>query len=97
MSSLGLVPSKLGNLLNLMNQNYKGNVTISPNVRVSDFLNVLRNPSPDFVRESRIISEQNTYKKISLIRTIFEIEQEIKILHESLDHLEIIDEEVGSK
>lgn len=97
LSSLGLVPEKLTNLLRLANQNYKGDVTISPNVRISDFLNVLRNPTPDFVRDSRIISEKNTYKKISLIRSIFEIEQEIKVLHQSLQHLENFDEEAGSK
>ena len=52
MASFGLIPEKLSNLLMLLNQNYKGNVTISPHVRVNDFINVLRNPTADFVKES---------------------------------------------
>ena len=52
LSSLGLIPEKLSSLIGLMNQNYKGNVTISPSVRFGDYINLLRNPTPDFVKES---------------------------------------------
>mmetsp|Transcript_22443 Transcript_22443/g.19938 ORF Transcript_22443/g.19938 Transcript_22443/m.19938 type:complete len:192 (-) Transcript_22443:307-882(-) len=96
-SFLGLIPAKLSNLIGLLNQNYKGHVTISPRVRLSDFINILRNPTPDFVKETSRRSEQNIYTKISMIKALYATEREIKILYESVKSLHARDEEAGSK
>lgn len=74
MSSLGFLPEKVERVAGIATQNYKGHVTISPKVRFSDYMKILRNPSPEYVEEATKLSQQNTYPKIRLIKSIYEIE-----------------------
>jgi predicted acylesterase/phospholipase RssA len=50
LSSLGVIPDKLRTVIGLINQTYQGNVTISPQVKISDYWNLLRNPTPTFIK-----------------------------------------------
>lgn len=52
LSSLGLVPEKVERVAGIATQNYKGHVTISPKVRIGDYLNILRNPTPEYIEEA---------------------------------------------
>ena len=79
-TSLGLIPGQLDKLPFLMSQNYKGHVTVSPNIRLMDFMNLLRNPTPEYVQQAIVKAEKYTYPKISIIKSIFEIEREIHTL-----------------
>jgi hypothetical protein len=97
LSSLGLFPEKLTRVIGVMNQNYKGDVTISPQLRFNDYLNILRNPTPNFIKETCKKSESNTYTKISLIKAIYEIEREINDLYKSVQNMTEFDQESGSK
>jgi len=78
MSFFGLIPEKVERVAGIATQNYKGHVTISPKVRFSDYINILRNPSPEYIADASRLSQHNTYPKIRLIRSIYEIEREIK-------------------
>lgn len=97
LSSLGLIPEKLKRILGLVTQNYKGTVTITPNAKFTDYIKLLRNPTPDFIKESTRYSELNTYNKVSLIRSVYEIEREINDCFQSLQQFTVLDDEVGSK
>jgi predicted acylesterase/phospholipase RssA len=77
LSSLGLMPEKVERVAGIATQNYKGHVTISPKVRFGDYLKMLRNPSPEYIEEACKLSQHNTYPKIRLIKSIYEIEKEI--------------------
>jgi len=73
----GVLPDKVDRVAGSAAQYYKGHVTISPKVRISDYLNLLRNPTPEYIAEASKISQQNTYPKVGLIKAIYEIEREI--------------------
>lgn len=77
LSTLGFIPQKMEQVAGFATQIYKGHVTISPQVRFSDYINILRNPYPEYIIEACRLSELNTYPKIRLIRSIYEIEREI--------------------
>lgn len=68
LSSFGMIPEKV---------NFKGHVTISPKVRLTDYLNLLRNPTPEYIEDACELSQKNTFPKIRLIKSIYEIEREI--------------------
>lgn len=97
LSSIGIIPDKLRRVIGLLNQTYKGNVTISPQVRLSDYLNILRNPTPTFIKDACRYSELNTYNKIALIRSVYEIEREINDCFQSIQQSAYIDDEMVSK
>ena len=96
LSSLGLIPDKLRTVIGLINQTYKGNVTISPQVRISDYWNLLRNPTPTYIKQACRYSELNTYNKMALIKSVYEIEREISDLYQSVQHSIRTESEVGN-
>lgn len=78
MSFFGLAPEKVERVAGIASQSYKGHVTISPKVRISDYIHLLRNPTPEYIEDACKLSQHNTYPKIRLIKSIYEIEREIE-------------------
>lgn len=52
LESIGIIPDKLRRIIGLMNQTYKGNVTISPQIRFGDYMSILNNPTPTYVKSA---------------------------------------------
>jgi hypothetical protein len=47
MTTLGLLPSTIKRLSNLIVQNYKGHVTIVPNIKMTSYFKILSNPTTE--------------------------------------------------
>lgn len=73
----GVIPDPVERVAGIAKQEIKGHVTIHPKVRLSDYLKLLRNPTPEYLQDACEISQQNTYPKVGLIKAIYEIEREI--------------------
>lgn len=97
LQSFGIFPDRLRRLIGLVNQTYKGNVTISPHIRFEDLVNILKNPTPTYVKTACRYSELNTYNKIGLIKAIYEIEREISGCLKSIQSMLCIDDEIVDK
>lgn len=51
LTTLGLVPKRFALLINILMQDYTGNVTIFPNLNYADFAKLLDNPCPDSIEK----------------------------------------------
>lgn len=58
-----------GQIYTILAQKYYGDVTIAPHYSYRHYANMLRNPSPEFVRELTLAGERATWPKIAMIRT----------------------------
>ena len=63
-ANIGIIPRQLDFFLGLMSQNYKGNITIVPELTINDYTNLLANPTPDWILSCIKKSELNTWCRI---------------------------------
>jgi TAG lipase/steryl ester hydrolase/phospholipase A2/LPA acyltransferase len=78
LSALGLLPSFLLRITHLVTQQYKGHITIVPNVKIKNYLKILSNPNMEDYHEAIISSYCSTFSSkylfnrlILLFRNIF--------------------------
>ncbi|ORZ31495.1 acyl transferase/acyl hydrolase/lysophospholipase [Catenaria anguillulae PL171] len=71
---LGLLPEVLYRAQSIVSQKYMGDITIIPEVQVSDFVNILTNPTPKSMLESTLKGERATWPKISIMQNHLHIE-----------------------
>ncbi|MFD2228710.1 DUF3336 domain-containing protein [Alkalimarinus sediminis] len=67
-----------GHMYSIMAQNYYGDVTVAPQYSLKHYLNILRNPSPEFVQELILQGERATWPKLAMIRTHAKISQTLE-------------------
>lgn len=72
--------SKMGGVLS---QRYKGDITILPQVHLSELPSILTNPTAEYMKDTNRRGAQATYRKISLIRNHCAIELALdRAIHE---------------
>lgn len=67
-ASLGMLPKSLTFLLNIVIQSYSGDINIVPHLTLCDYLNLLSNPTVEFVKHCTLNSERNTWELMSMIK-----------------------------
>ena len=84
LEKFGFFPGFVKRIMNIFVQNYKGTVTVCPQPRYQDYLSLLKNPSPRFVRYAMNHMAKCTYPsmfvimlELALIRGVFGIEHEL--------------------
>jgi len=61
LARIGIVPRAVSRYFNLITQTYSGNVTLFPKANLNDYLNILTNPTPEFLREGLSIGSRRVY------------------------------------
>lgn len=74
LSELGILPNYLTKARSVINQRYSGDITIFPAISYSQFPNVLRNPTPEFMQQCLLTGERATWPKLSRIQNHLAIE-----------------------
>lgn len=74
LANIGLLPSAAKRYLNLVTQDYRGDVTILPVPSVWAVVKTISNPSPDEIDNYKLESARRTFPKICMIENIFKIE-----------------------
>ncbi len=67
-----------GHMYSIMAQSYNGDVTVAPHYTLRHYMNILRNPSPDMVKELILQGEKATWQKLAMIRTHAKISQTLE-------------------
>ncbi|GJJ73529.1 TAG lipase / steryl ester hydrolase / phospholipase A2 / LPA acyltransferase [Entomortierella parvispora] len=74
MTMLGIMPGLIQKTQAIMSQRYYGDITIVPNLGVDDYLNIVSNPTVDFLVDATLKGERATWPKISIIKNHCSIE-----------------------
>jgi len=68
LSEIGLLPRLFNTLLNVLDQNYSGDINIVPDLGLYDYSHLLSNPTPQFFEHCLKCSERNTWELLSMIK-----------------------------
>ncbi|KAJ3354530.1 hypothetical protein GGF32_002476 [Allomyces javanicus] len=71
---LGLLPELLYRVQSIVSQTYQGDLTIIPDLTVTDWLHLLTNPTPKAMLEATLKGERATWPKISIMQNHLQIE-----------------------
>ncbi|KNE55964.1 hypothetical protein AMAG_01815 [Allomyces macrogynus ATCC 38327] len=71
---LGLLPELLYRVQSIVSQTYQGDLTIIPDLTVTDWLHILTNPTPKAMLEATLKGERATWPKISIMQNHLQIE-----------------------
>ncbi|KNE58764.1 hypothetical protein AMAG_04317 [Allomyces macrogynus ATCC 38327] len=71
---LGLLPELLYRVQSIVSQTYQGDLTIIPDLTVTDWLHILTNPTPKAMLEATLKGERATWPKISIMQSHLQIE-----------------------
>ncbi|KAB8337078.1 hypothetical protein FH972_021382 [Carpinus fangiana] len=74
LTELGVFPTLLTKTMSILSQRYSGDITILPEVPYSQFPNVLKNPTSDFMIEASQAGERATWPKLGRIQNHCAIE-----------------------
>jgi len=74
LSELGVMPTTLSKVRSVLSQRYSGDITILPEVSYTEFPNVLKNPTTDFMLRAMLSGEQATWPKLTQVRNHCAIE-----------------------
>ncbi|KAG0285301.1 hypothetical protein BGZ96_010421 [Linnemannia gamsii] len=74
LSILGVMPGLIQKVQAIMSQRYYGDITIVPDLGVDDYLNIVTNPTVDFLVNATLKGERATWPKISIIKNHCSIE-----------------------
>lgn len=77
---IGLVPSKLQYFERFFHAPLPGDVTLSPTIRFSDIIYIIRNPCPAFLQYCMEKGERSVWKRMSQLRIRSSIEYEMEKL-----------------
>ena len=73
-AEFGAFPNVTTKLRSVLGQRYSGDITIMPEIPYVHFLNILNNPTPEFMEEALLNGERATWPKITRIRNHVAIE-----------------------
>ncbi|KAK9467620.1 acyl transferase/acyl hydrolase/lysophospholipase [Lipomyces arxii] len=73
-SELGFMPNLCTKLRSVLAQTYSGDITILPEVYVSELPRILKNPTPEFLLDAKARGRRATWPKVSIIRNHCAIE-----------------------
>ncbi|KAK9433958.1 acyl transferase/acyl hydrolase/lysophospholipase [Lipomyces doorenjongii] len=73
-SELGVLPNLCTKLRSVLAQTYSGDITILPEVYVSELPKILKNPTPQFLLDAKLRGQRATWPRISIIRNHCAIE-----------------------
>ncbi|KAK7204729.1 acyl transferase/acyl hydrolase/lysophospholipase [Myxozyma melibiosi] len=73
-SEIGILPNLCTKLRSVLAQTYSGDITIMPQIYVSELNRILKNPTPEFLLDAKIRGHKATWPKISIIRNHCAIE-----------------------
>ncbi|KAG0323811.1 hypothetical protein BGZ99_002481, partial [Dissophora globulifera] len=74
LSILGVMPELIHKVQAIMSQRYYGDITIVPDLGVDDYLNIVSNPTVEFLVDATLKGERATWPKISIIKNHCSIE-----------------------
>lgn len=74
LSDLGVFPNTLTKMISIMSQKYSGDINILPEISYTNFPNMLKNPTADFMRNACLIGERATWPKLGRVRNHCAIE-----------------------
>ncbi|KAF9910969.1 hypothetical protein EC991_005144 [Linnemannia zychae] len=74
LSILGVMPGLIQKVQAIMAQRYYGDITIVPDLGIDDYLNIVSNPTVDFLIGATLKGERATWPKISIIKNHCSIE-----------------------
>ncbi|KAG0360782.1 hypothetical protein BGZ54_009389 [Gamsiella multidivaricata] len=74
MSILGIMPELIQKVQAIMSQRYYGDITIVPDLGIDDYLNIVTNPTVQFLVDATLKGERATWPKISIIKNHCSIE-----------------------
>ncbi|KAG0060512.1 hypothetical protein BGZ89_012207 [Linnemannia elongata] len=74
LSILGVMPGLMQKVQAIMAQRYYGDITIVPDLGVDDYLNIVSNPTVEFLVNATLKGERATWPKISIIKNHCSIE-----------------------
>lgn len=74
LTDLGVFPNTLTKMISIMSQKYSGDINILPEISYTDFPNMLKNPTSDFMRNACLSGERATWPKLGRIRNHCAIE-----------------------
>jgi predicted acylesterase/phospholipase RssA len=58
---LGLIPKRLSVLPIVLTQKYRGDITIVPDITLTDYMRLLSNPTPEWIKEASLKAERKTW------------------------------------
>jgi len=67
-AQLGIMPKAFNMVLNVVMQDYHGDINIVPNLGLYDYLNLLSNPTIEFMNHCTAQSQRNTWELLSMIK-----------------------------
>lgn len=67
LSELNIHKNLCGKLITLLSQSYSGDVTILPDLTLSDFLKIFENPTPEFLLDFTFRGARATWPKLTVI------------------------------
>lgn len=67
-SEMGIFPNLCTKLRSVLSQKYSGDITILPEVYVSELRRVLKNPTSEFLQDAKLRGQRATWSRISIIR-----------------------------
>ncbi|KAK3822233.1 MAG: hypothetical protein JOS17DRAFT_754163 [Linnemannia elongata] len=74
LSILGVMPGLIQKVQAIMAQRYYGDITIVPDLGVDDYMNIVTNPTVEFLVNATLKGERATWPKISIIKNHCSIE-----------------------
>jgi len=84
LASIGVLPASIKRYINLITQEYSGNVTIWPVPTVKDYLNILSNPTIQSLERGLLLGSRRTYSKISHIYATLIVEKAIDLNYRAI-------------
>lgn len=74
LTELGVLPNLFTKVSNVLSQRYSGDITIVPQVQYSQMLNVLKNPTTEYMVSAQLFGERATWPQVDRIRNHCAIE-----------------------
>lgn len=71
---LGILPELLYRAQSIVSQRYMGDITIIPNIHISDYMKIVSNPTPESILAATLKGEKATWPKVSIMQNHLQIE-----------------------
>lgn len=78
LTPFGIGKNRLRGLQSILEQDYRGNITIVPQFRLRDYWGIIRNPTPRMVDSLILEGERATWPRIAMIRNQTRISQTLE-------------------
>lgn len=74
LTELGVLPNLFTKVSNVLSQRYSGDITIVPQVQYAQMLNVLKNPTTEYMVNAQLFGERATWPQVDRVRNHCAIE-----------------------